>query len=113
MTTRRAAVPLRQPQASQRASFLELFFDLAFVFALFQLSHVLLLHLHWSGALQTMVLLLAVWGVWTSTIWITDRLDPQWRPLQPLVFVTLLATLVLAAVLPEAFGKYGGIFAGV
>jgi low temperature requirement protein LtrA len=113
MTTRRAAVPLRQPEASQRATFLELFFDLAFVFALFQLSHVLLQHLRWSGALQTMVLLLAMWAVWANAILITDRLDPQWPPLQALVFVTLLATLVLAAVLPEAFGKHGAIFAGV
>jgi low temperature requirement protein LtrA len=113
MSTRRAALPLRQLEASQRATFLELFFDLAFVFALFQLSHVLLQHLNWSGALQTMVLLLAVWANWSSTIWITDRFDPQWPPVQALVFVTLLVTLVLAAVLPEAFGKYGAIFAGV
>jgi low temperature requirement protein LtrA len=113
MTTGRAAVPLRQPEASQRATFLELFFDLAFVFALFQLSHVLLHQLSWSGALQTTVLLLAVWANWTSTIWIADRLDPRWPPLQALVFATLLVTLVLSAVLPEAFGRYGAIFAGV
>jgi low temperature requirement protein LtrA len=113
MTTGRAALPLRQPETSQRATFLELFFDLAFVFALFQLSHALLRRLSWSGALQTLVLLLAMWAVWSSTIWITDRLDPQWPPLQALVFVSLLLTLVLAATLPEAFGKHGAIFAGV
>jgi low temperature requirement protein LtrA len=107
------ALPLRQPETSQRATFLELFFDLAFVFALFQLSHLLRQQMSWSGALRTMVLLLGVWAVWSSTIWITDRLDPLWPPLQALVFATLLVTLVLAAVLPEAFGKYGGVFAGV
>lgn len=105
-------VPLRQPEASQRATFLELFFDLAFVFALFQLSNTLVRHLNWIGALETMVLLLAVWAVWSSTIWITDRLDPQWPPLQALVFATLLLTLVLAAVLPGSFDTYGAIFAG-
>jgi low temperature requirement protein LtrA len=113
MTASRAAAPLRRPEAPQRATFLELFFDLAFVFALFQLSHELTQHLHWSGAGQTLVLLLAVWSVWTSTIWITDRLDPQWPTVQLLVIVTLLGSLVLAAALPQAFGKYGLIFAGV
>jgi hypothetical protein len=44
-------------------TFLELFFDLAFVFALFQLSH-LLLRLSWSGALQTLVLYLASLQRW-------------------------------------------------
>jgi len=44
-------MPLRRPEAPQRATFLELFFYLAFVFALFQLSHELYQHLHWSGAL--------------------------------------------------------------
>jgi low temperature requirement protein LtrA len=113
MTTRRAAVPLRRPEAPQRATYLELLFDLAFVFALYQLSHVLLQHLRWSGAIQTMVLLLAVWAVWNITTWITDRLDPQRPAVELLVIVILLGSLVLAAALPQAFGRYGLIFSGV
>src|SRR5258706_8125494 len=73
----RAGELLRRPGDPQRATFLELFFDLAFVVALLQLSHTLLRDLRWSGAFQTLVLLLAVWFIWFSTAWITDRLDPQ------------------------------------
>ena len=39
MTTSRAAELLRRPEEPRRATFLELFFDLVFIFALTQLSH--------------------------------------------------------------------------
>jgi low temperature requirement protein LtrA len=115
MTTK---APLRRPETPARATFLELFFDLAFVFGLLQLSHNLTQHLHWSGAFQTLVLLLALWRVWLVTIWITDRLnpeelDPKRLVLQLLVMVTLLGSLILATALPRAFGKDGVIFASV
>jgi low temperature requirement protein LtrA len=115
MTTK---APLRRPETPARATFLELFFDLAFVFGLLQLSHNLTQHLHWSGAFQTLVLLLALWRVWLVTVWITDRLnpeelDPKRLVLQLLVMVTLLGSLILATALPRAFGKDGVIFASV
>jgi hypothetical protein len=75
-------VTLRGPEASQRATFLELFFDLALVFALFQVSRVLVQHLHWSDALRALVLLVALWRIWFITTWVTDRLDQQWWALQ-------------------------------
>lgn len=46
---------------------LELFFDLVFVFAVSQLSHHLLEHLTWRGAAETLVTLIAVFGVWSGT----------------------------------------------
>ncbi|GIH12494.1 low temperature requirement protein A [Rugosimonospora africana] len=113
MTTSRAPGLLHGPEDQQRAAFLELFFDLAFVFALFQLSHGLLQRLHWSGALQTLILLLALCWIWGSTTWITDRFDSQRSAIQLLVIVTLFGSVVLAAVLPAAFGKYGLVFAGL
>jgi low temperature requirement protein LtrA len=46
---------------------LELLFDLVFVFAVSQLSHHLLDHLSWRGAAETLVLLIAVFGIWSGT----------------------------------------------
>ena len=112
MATKRRASPLRRPEP-QRATFLELFFDLAFVLALAQVSASLMQRLHWNGALQALVLLLVLWRVWNGVTWITDRFDQRWLLVQLLVMLTLLGTLVLAAALPEAFGKHGLIFAGV
>jgi low temperature requirement protein LtrA len=105
-------VPLRRAEAPQRATFQELFFDLAFVVALFQLSHELLGNLRWGGAFQTLVLLLAVWLVWFATTWLTNQFDEQWPPLQVVVLAALVGSLVMAAALPEAFGRAGLVFAG-
>ncbi|MBM0230246.1 hypothetical protein DKT69_34540 [Micromonospora sicca] len=73
----------------QRATFLELFFDLVFVLALAQLSRGLAEDLGWSGALRTLVLLGALWWVWSSTAWLTDRTDPQRPVIQALVIATM------------------------
>ena len=42
-------------------TYIELFFDLVFVFAITQLSHRFIEHLTYRGAAETVLLLLAVW----------------------------------------------------
>jgi low temperature requirement protein LtrA len=111
MATSRAAELLREPGEPRRATFLELFFDLVFVFGLAQLSQGLIEHLSWSGAFQTLVLLLAVWWVWSITAWITDLYDADRLEIQLLVVATTFGSLVLAVAVPEAFGKHGLLFA--
>ena len=56
-------------KGEQQVTPLELFFDLVFVFAVTQLSHRLLDHLTVSNALETLLLLLAVWRAWVDTTW--------------------------------------------
>lgn len=55
------------PDGHSRASTLELFYDLVFVFAVTQISHTLLRHLSWEVAGQQAVVLLAVWWTWNYT----------------------------------------------
>src|SRR5688572_21457391 len=45
----------------QQATALELFFDLVFVFAITQVSHLLLGDLSWNGVGQALLVLLVVW----------------------------------------------------
>jgi len=59
-----------------KVSFVELFFDLVFVFAVTQLSHSLIGHFTPLGAVQTLLLMLAVWWVWIFTSWVTNWLNP-------------------------------------
>lgn len=91
---------------------LELFFDLVFVFAITQLSHYLLIHLDWIGALQTAVLFFAVWWAWVYTTWATNWIDPDRAPNRFLIGAVMLASLVMAAALPMAFGSGGATFVG-
>jgi low temperature requirement protein LtrA len=113
MTTGPAGALLRGSDAPEKPTFLELFFDLAYVFALSQLAHELAGHLTWTGAFQNLILLLAMLRIWISTTWITDRLDPLRQAVQLLISVTLVGVLILAVAVPQAFGRYGLIFAGV
>jgi low temperature requirement protein LtrA len=111
MTNRTAAL-LLGPEDPRQATFLDLFFDLVFVFALFQLSHRLLAHLGWNGAFQTAVLLLAVWLVWNHTAGIGDRYDTRQPAIELMVIGSMLGVFVLAATVPGAFGRLGLVFAG-
>ena len=95
-----------------RVTFVELFFDLVFVFAITQLSHSLLAHLSILGALQTALLLMAVWWVWIYTSWVTNWLDPETTPVRLMLFVLMLAGLLLSTSLPQAFEARGWSFAG-
>lgn len=96
----------------ERVTYVELFFDLVFVFAVTQLSHLLLDHSTPLGVLQVAILLSAVWWVWIDTSWVTNWVDPQTVPVRILLFAMMLAGLVLATSLPLAFETRGPIFVG-
>lgn len=95
-----------------RVTYVELFFDLVFVFAITQLSHTLLEHLSLKGLLQATLLFMAVWWVWIYTSWVTNWLDPEKTPVRLLLFVLMLAGLVLSTSIPQAFESKGLAFAG-
>ncbi|MDH6465809.1 low temperature requirement protein A [Micromonospora sp. A200] len=113
MASNEAADLVRRPEDPREATFLELFFDLAFVFALTQLSFGLIQNLTWRGAFQTLLLLLAVWWIWSDTALLTDVYSPQRSVVQVLVTVSMVGTVLVAVALPEAFGAQGLVFAGV
>jgi len=102
----------RAADGHSKVTNIELFFDLVFVYAVTQLSHTLLHALNLLGALQVLLLFLAVWWVWVFTSWVTNWLDPE-RPVVRLALLTLmLAGLLLSIALPQAFGARGLLFAG-
>jgi low temperature requirement protein LtrA len=102
---------LRSRASHARVTFVELFFDLVFVFAVTQLSHMLLEHLTPAGALRTLFLLLAVWWVWMYSCWFTNWIDPDKPAVRMLLFVLMLAGLLMSAAIPNAFGHEGLLFA--
>ncbi len=98
-------------QADHSVSPLELFFDLVFVFAVTQLSHYLLAHHTLAGALQTLVMFLAVWWAWIYTAWATNWLDPGRTPVRLALLTIMLLSMVLSSAIPAAFDRYGLAFA--
>lgn len=95
-----------------RVSYVELFFDLVFVFAITQISHTLIAHFSPLGLAQAAFLLGAVWWIWIYTSWVTNWLDPETTPVRLLLFGLMFLGLVMSCALPDAFGANGLAFAG-
>jgi low temperature requirement protein LtrA len=102
----------KEPGEEQRATTLELFYDLVFVFAITQVSHLLLENLSWAGVGHATLALLVVWWAWNYTTWVTNELDPDSIVVRLLLIGIMLASLLMAVAIPEAFGAHGLLFAG-
>jgi low temperature requirement protein LtrA len=88
----------------QSVTFVELFFDLVFVFAVTQLTGLTAHDLTPDGILRSILLGWLIWWAWTQFTWTLNPADTT----HPVVrVVTLAATgvaLVMAASVPRAFG---------
>lgn len=90
----------------------ELFFDLVYVFAIIQLSHLLIDDLTATGAARTVVVFAAVWWGWNYTAWAMNWLDPGRTPVQLFTGVLMLAALGMSIAIPSAFDSGAWLFVG-
>lgn len=109
--TKKPLLRERHEHEHARVTYVELFFDLVFVFAVTQLSHAVIGHPTGLGLLHAGLLLLAVWWAWVFTAWVTNWMDPERTRVRVMLFVLMAAGLVLSAAIPDAFGKRGLVFA--
>jgi len=92
-------------------SYLELFFDLVYVFALTQISHLIIATMSWHGLAEAVVAFAAVWWAWMYTTWAANWLDPERLPVRIMLVLVMLASLLMAVALPQAFDGGGKLFA--
>jgi low temperature requirement protein LtrA len=98
-------------EVAGRVGFIELFFDLVFVFAITQVSHLLLEHLSWSGAAETAFVLVAVWWTWITVLWWTDWVGTEGAIRRLELVAAMVACMLMAIAIPEAFDDRGLLFA--
>jgi low temperature requirement protein LtrA len=103
----RGLLRLRQPNQRHKVTVAELFFDLVFAFAITQLAHFLIEHFSKGGAIQGLLLLVAIWWVWINTTWVTNWLDPDKLPVKLALMVLILPAMLGSAAIPRAFGDRG------
>ncbi|PYE36875.1 low temperature requirement protein LtrA [Rhizobium sp. PP-F2F-G38] len=101
----------RREGEDDKVAFPELFFDLVFVFSLIQLSHTLAGHYSLMGALEALLMILAVWWVWIFTTWVTNWLDPDRMPVRAMLFALMFGALLLSTAINDAFGDKALLFA--
>jgi low temperature requirement protein LtrA len=102
-TANEPARVLRDPLQSQRVDFIELIFDVVFVFAFTELSQRLYGDVSWYGLYRAMVLLLAMWWIWYRLAWTTNRYNPHRPAIRLMIIFTMLATLLMSTALPHTF----------
>ncbi len=98
-------VPLVRPREVARSvAPIELFFDLVYVFTVSQLSSNLVHDVSLHGMAETLVLALAVMYAWFMTVWTSNWLDVERRPVQLMLLGLMFATLLMATSVSSAFG---------
>lgn len=103
-----------EPDATEdehRASPLELFFDLVFVFALTQVTHMMSEEPTWGGLLRGILVLWVLWWAWAAYAWLTNFVDTDAVRERLLIFVSMAAMLVSALAVPHAFDDDAVLFA--
>jgi len=109
--TTQGSVLREQMGGEMRVSYLELFFDLVYVFAITQISHFLLAHHGLVALIEALAIFAAVWWAWVYTTWAANWADPERVPMRILLLLVMLGSLVMAAATPHAFGEHGLAFA--
>lgn len=106
-----ASAPLTRAVTSRegdRVTTLELFFDLAFVFAFTQLSRLMAQQHDALGVLQAMVVLALLWWAWTSYGWLTNIAHADQGVVRLAMIIGMTAMLVAGLVALEAFDDLPG-----
>ena len=91
-----------------RVAYVELFFDLVFVFAITQVTAFMADDLGWRGALRGLVLLALMWWAWCSYAWLGNQARADEGVVRGAMIGAMAALFLVALAIPEAWGDEGG-----
>jgi low temperature requirement protein LtrA len=94
----------------KRASYLELFFDLVFVFAITQVSTLLREKPTVGGLVEGGLLLFMLWWTWSQYTWTTNWTGTDRLPLRLALIGAMGGSLLMAKTVPDAFADGGTWF---
>ena len=104
---------LAVPEATEdfTADPVELFFDLAFVFAFSQLVHLLIVHPDWEHVGEAALLFVLLWLPWTQFAWSANAVPGNQRSVRLAFLIGTAASVPMAAAVETAFDGSGLLFA--
>ncbi len=94
-------------EEDRRTSYLELFFDLVFVFAITQVTVLLVEDTSAAGFARSTLVLGMVWWAWSGYTWMTNAVDIGSMAVRVLFLVATLASFFMALAVPDAFQDEG------
>jgi low temperature requirement protein LtrA len=99
----RAQGGVRPTSEDHRATPLELFFDLVYVFAVTQVSGYMAAEHSGHGVLQGLLLLTLLWWTWSGYTWLGNQARADEGLLRAGMVVAMAAVFVVALTIPEAW----------
>lgn len=99
-----ARITIVSPE-DQKATYVELFFDLVFVFSVTQVVSLLHDGLDWVAIGQAFLVFWLVWWTWTQFSWSLNAADTKHRLVQLAVLIATGLAFFMAVAVPEAFGE--------
>ncbi len=95
----------------ERVTPLELFFDLIFVFAITQVTGLIVEDPTWGGLGRGLLVLSVLWWAWAAYAWLTNTIDPEEGIVRLAMFGAMGAMLIASFAVPDAFGDDALLFA--
>ncbi len=95
----------------ERVTPLELFFDLIFVFAITQVTGLVVADPTWAGLVRGLLVLSVLWWAWAAYAWLTNTIDPEEGVVRLAMFGAMGAMLIASFAVPDAFGDDAFLFA--
>jgi low temperature requirement protein LtrA len=93
-----------------RASTLELFFDLVFVFTITQLTHAFGVHPGWPALGRVALMFGVIWWMYSGYVFLTNEVAPDTSGRRTWLLVGMFGFFVVALAIPSAFGGSGVAF---
>ncbi len=98
-------------ELEQRTSYLELFFDLVFVFAITQVTTLISAEPTAGGFARAALVLGIVWWAWSGYAWLTNAIDIESMGVRLAMLVATLGSFFVAIAVPHSFDSQGAWFA--
>ena len=106
------AAPITEtPSQERRTSSVELLWDLVFVFAVTQVTTLLLDHLSWAGFGRAMLIMALVWWAWSAFVWAANAEASDSTALRLTLLVAAAFIFIAGLAVPEALTSEGLLFA--
>jgi low temperature requirement protein LtrA len=98
-------------EEERKTSYLELFFDLVFVFAFTQVTSLVLEDTSPRGFARAALVLAMVWWAWSAYAWMTNAIDVENAVTRLIIFAAMVAGFFMALAVPGAFQDEAAWFA--
>lgn len=103
-------IPIVSPE-DQRVTFVELFFDLVFVFCITQVAHRFAEHIDLAAVASLLIVFWLVWWAWTQFTWALNAANTDHARVQAITLIATAFAFLMGVGIPQALDDGAAWFA--